>query len=196
MCATPVGPVKRWTIDGQAMIWHLIAAAFAGLGSAGVALLTRRLSKGRVPRWAVPAAAGLGILGYQVYFEYTWVEHRLAQLPPDAQLIETWSTPAFWRPWTHLWPMTTGFTVVDTNSLASTRIGDDKVVRFVAYHFERDALERMHHRPYLLNCASGERVPLAGNGNPVMEALEVLEQGSPWRRHLCRISPPESAGQE
>ncbi|HEY7884878.1 MAG TPA: hypothetical protein VIC08_08045 [Cellvibrionaceae bacterium] len=166
------------------MIWHLLAAAFAGLGTAGVALLARRLSRGRLPRWIVPVAAGLGILGYQVYFEYTWAEHRQAQLPAEAQLLEQWAKPAFWRPWTHIWPMTTGFTVVDINSLASTQVDGDKVLRFVAYHFERDALERMHYRGYILNCTTGERVPLAENGVPLMTELKVLDAQSLWRR-LC-----------
>ncbi|WP_111641547.1 hypothetical protein [Marinimicrobium alkaliphilum] len=172
------------------MLWHLIAAAFAGLGSAGVALLLRKLSRGRLPRWLVPAAAGLGILGYQVYYEYTWAEFRLAQLPTEAQLVESSAAPAFWRPWTHIFPMTTAFTVVDTGSIASTRIEGDKVVRFVAYHFERDAIERMHYQGYLLNCTTGERVPLSEQGRPSREELQRLPASSEWRRLLCSQTSP------
>ena len=36
------------------MIWHLIAAIFAGLGAAGLGLLLRTLSGKRLPRWIVP----------------------------------------------------------------------------------------------------------------------------------------------
>ncbi len=67
------------------MIWHLIAAIFAGLGAAGLGLLLRTLSGKRLPRWIVPVCAGLGMLGYQIQHEYGWFDHKRQQLPDSAR---------------------------------------------------------------------------------------------------------------
>ena len=57
------------------MIWHLVATFSAGLGAAGIAFLLRSLSKQKLPKWIIPAFAGIGMLGYQIYFEYNWFAH-------------------------------------------------------------------------------------------------------------------------
>lgn len=168
------------------MIWHLIAAIFAGLGAAGIGLLLRTLSRGRLPRWIVPVFAGLGMLGYQIHHEYTWFDHKRAQLPDSARVVASEQRPALWRPWTYAFPLTTAFTVIDEDGLSRSRADGQPLVEFILYRFEMGAADRLEHRPHLLNCATGELVPLDGeSGRPQTETLRRLDDGDPLREALC-----------
>ncbi|GAA0619134.1 hypothetical protein ACFPTY_01710 [Halomonas beimenensis] len=169
------------------MIWHLIAAVFAGLGAAGIGLLLRTLSARRLPRWIVPAFAGLGMIAYQVHHEYSWFEHKKAQLPDSARVVTSEQSSAFWRPWTYLVPLTTAFTVVDEQSLVRSRANDQRLVEFILYRFERAHVDRLDHRPHLMNCSTGELVPLAEDTRrPQTEAMRRLDADDPLHRALCR----------
>ncbi|WP_027967712.1 hypothetical protein [Halomonas halocynthiae] len=166
------------------MLWHLIAAIFAGLGCAGIALLLRKLSGQRLPRWIIPAFAGLGILGYQVYQEYHWFEHKQQQLPPETQLISTEQRSMIWRPWTFLFPITNAFTVVDNASHSET--GSSDIVTFQLYHFERAYPDRVSHHPSLLNCTTRELVPLdKENGQPMVKDMRRLAEDSALYQYQC-----------
>ena len=63
------------------MFWELVATVFAGLGAAGIALLLRKLSAQKLPRYLVPVFAGLGMLGFQIHAEYNWYSHQKSLLP-------------------------------------------------------------------------------------------------------------------
>ena len=82
------------------MFWELIATILAGFMAAGVALSFRLLFK-KLPRWIVPAAAGLGMLGFQIYSEYTWFEHTKSRLPDGVSVVATHADPAFYKPWSY-----------------------------------------------------------------------------------------------
>ena len=103
------------------MIWQLVAAATAGVGAAGIARLLRSLSGGRLPRWIIPACAGLGLLAYQISYEYGWYESKRQQLPESAAVVSTEKGRMVWRPWTYLYPLTTAFSVVDRDKLVTSR---------------------------------------------------------------------------
>lgn len=168
------------------MIWHLIAAAFAGLGAAGIGLLLRVLSRRRLPRWIVPVCAALGMLGYQIHHEYTWFDHKRAQLPDSTRVVSTEQTPAFWRPWTYLVPLTTGFTVVDRDNLMRSRANDQLVFEFILYRFEMANADRVSHQTYVLNCSEQDLVPLTDESRrPDTAGLLHLEAGSPLLRMVC-----------
>ncbi|WP_104202732.1 hypothetical protein [Billgrantia saliphila] len=168
------------------MIWHLIAAVFAGLGAAGVGLLLRTLSAKRLPRWIVPVFAGLGILGYQINHEYSWFEHKRSQLPATAQVVETEEERMFWRPWTYALPLTVGFSVVDQSSTRYQEVDGESLVEFILYRFEREYVDRLDHQPHLMNCATREMVPLTGEDrSPNLQALHEVDASSPLYEAVC-----------
>ncbi len=168
------------------MIWNLIATVVAGLGAAGIALLLRSLSRKKLPKWIVPVFAGLGMLGYQIYTEYTWYDFKRAQLPANAEVVEVRTDSMIWRPWTYLYPMTVSFTVVDADSIHDTLIGDQQVVEFVRYRFEKSYVDQVSHHAQLLNCASGEMYELDDARKPLLNSREMLSGDSPLRRRVCR----------
>lgn len=168
------------------MIWHLIAAVFAGLGAAGIGLILRQASGKRLPRWIIPAFGGLGMLGYQIYTEYTWFEHKQQQLPESAEVVSVEEGQMFWRPWTFAFPMTTAFTIVDLDNLAVSRGDGGRLIEFILYRFEKEYVDQVSHQAYLMNCATREMLPLEGESRtPNTEQMRRVEAESPLHRALC-----------
>lgn len=168
------------------MIWQLIATVFAGLGAAGIALTLRLLSGKRLPRLIVPAFAGLGMLAYQINYEYAWYGHKKQQLPESAQVISTEKSQAFWRPWTHLFPLTTAFSVVDRDNLLTDQVDGERLVEFIRYRFEKGYPDRVTHQAHLINCATREMVPLMGEGRqPRLAALQRIDADGPLFQAVC-----------
>lgn len=167
------------------MIWHLVAALFAALGAAGIALLLRLASGKRLPRWIIPAFAGLGMLGYQIHFEYTWFEHKRQQLPATAEVVYTEQRSMLWRPWTQFFPMTIVFSVVDHDRIVTRQVNGESLAEFVLYRFEREYVEQVYAQAYLMNCTTAEMVPLTGENRPHTEALQTVTRTSPLYRAVC-----------
>ncbi len=97
------------------MLFELIAAGVTGVALAGVAMLLRWISRGLLPKWIVPAMAGLGMLSYSIWSEYSWFDRMNIALPGLAVSWKNEQT-AFWRPWSYIEPVTTRFTAVDLKS--------------------------------------------------------------------------------
>lgn len=168
------------------MIWQLIAAVFAGLGAAGIGLILRLLSGKRLPRWIVPAFAGLGMLAYQINYEYAWYGHKKHQLPESAQVVSTQKEQVFWRPWTYLFPMTTAFRIVDQDNLVTSQANGERLVEFIVYRFERQYRDRVTHQAYLMNCATREKLPLIGeNRQPRLSELHRVDTTDPLFQAIC-----------
>ncbi|MCG6657646.1 hypothetical protein HOP52_07705 [Halomonas campisalis] len=169
------------------MIWHLIAAGFAGLGAAGIGLLLRFLSRKRLPRWIIPVSAGLGVLGYQIHYEYTWFSHKQLQLPDSAEVVSREAGGAIWRPWTYAFPMTTAFSVVDQDSLIPRQADEHRLVEFILYRFERQYVDQVTHQAYLMNCTTRELLPLVGEPRqPRFESLRQLDSDDPLYGAVCK----------
>ncbi|WP_110667165.1 hypothetical protein [Salinicola halophilus] len=168
------------------MIWHWVAAISAGLGAAGLALLLRTLSGKRLPRWIIPAFAGLGLLAYQIHYEYDWYAYKRQQLPASAEVVATEKSRMFWRPWTYLYPLTTAFSVVDRDKLLTSQVDGERLVEFILYRFERQHRDVLTHQAYLMNCRSRERVPLTEDGRqPELDRLQHLQNGDPQVEAVC-----------
>ena len=97
---------------------ELIAAFAAAVACAGVAMVLRKLSGGRLPKWFTPAAAGAGMIGFAVWSEYDWFDRLEAGLPEGVAIVWKDDSPSPLRPWTMVIPMTKGFTAMDTRRLA------------------------------------------------------------------------------
>jgi len=168
------------------MIWHLIAAIFAGLGAAGIGMLLRFLSGKRLPRWIVPVFGGLGMLGYQINVEYSWYEHKRQLLPDTAQVVQVEHDAMFWRPWTYLFPMATAFSVVDEQSMAVQEQDGERRVEFLLYHFEKQVQDRVTHQAWLMNCTTRETLPLEGEARrPRTEEMRRLAEDAPIYLAVC-----------
>lgn len=132
------------------MFWELIATFLAGFMTAGVALSLRLIIK-KLPKWIVPAAAGLGMIGFQVYSEYNWFNHTKSRLPDGVVVVATHESPVFYQPWSYFSAPTTRFVAVEKSA---DEAGLD-VRQANLYFFER----RMPaaHTPILVDCQNGRQ---------------------------------------
>lgn len=167
------------------MLWTILAIVISGLGAAGIAMLLRKLMGNRLPKWIIPAFGGLGMLAYQIYYEYSWFEHQLQRQPAESVLVASETGEVFWRPWTFFWPMTTAFTVLDSKSLMREEGSGNSVVAFNLYRFEKQHVDRVSHQPHLLNCTTAELLPLDAQKKPLLEKMKRIERDGLLFQHAC-----------
>lgn len=170
------------------MLWHLVATIFAGLGAAGIALLIRVLSKNNAPNWLIPVFAGIGMLGYQIYFEYSWFDHQTSRQPEGVVVVSSEQGEAFWRPWTYLFPMTTAFTVVDSANTQTRYLEGLTLIEFIQYRFEKKAFDVVTHQRYVLNCTHAQMIPVSEHNQALTETPQVIERTSPLFVAVCPAS--------
>ncbi|EKO3579094.1 hypothetical protein FKN93_00990 [Vibrio sp. A8-1] len=136
------------------MFWELIATFSAGLGAAGIALLLRAITLKKLPNWIIPVFAGAGMLGFQIYSEYTWFSHQRSLLPAGVEVIRTAQESSGWRPWSYLYPQTLRFVAADINN-ASVNQRYSALVLVDLYFFERRMHARRVHQ--VVDCEAGAR---------------------------------------
>lgn len=166
------------------MFWDLVATVFAGLGAAGIAYGIRGLTLKKAPKWIIPVFAGIGMMGYQIYIEYTWFGHMQSRLPAETEVVSTVEDKVFWRPWSYAAPQVTRFTVLDKTSISRSGAGDN-VVQFVLYRFKSSYGDRVAEKAYLLNCQSRELVPLSEVGEPETVSMRLLPSGNKLHGAAC-----------
>ena len=166
------------------MFWNLVATVFAGLGAAGVALAIRSLTRKRAPKWLIPVFAGLGMMTYQVYIEYTWFDHMASRLPDGTRVVSTQHEQVGWRPWSYVVPQITAFTVLDESSLTSAG-PNGNLVTFQLYRFRHSYGGRVAQGVYLANCEASEMVPLDDDGKPRPDSLQKLSPDDQLMAAVC-----------
>ena len=167
---------------------EVLAAIALGLGVGGIAMLARRLAGGLIPRAAVPAAAGLAMLGFAVWSEYSWFERQAASLPAGMTVVSSVRESSSWRPWTWAAPYVTRFAAVD---VAGARRNDRLPGHVMAnvYLFARHAPPAV--LPQIVDCAGGRRAELTGDvgfdesGRPEGVRWIDLTGDDPLHRALC-----------
>ncbi len=96
---------------------ELIATFAIGFCAAGAVMLLRRFFPALLPRWTTPAAAGLTMVGFMLWSEYTWFSRTQAGLPPSFAVVTQHEHSSIFRPWTKISPFIDRFSVVDTAAL-------------------------------------------------------------------------------
>lgn len=136
------------------MIWELIATIFAGVGGAGIALLIRKLSKQKSPKWLVPAFAGMTMLGFQIQGEYEWYDHQISLLPKGVMVVKAIEENTPWRPWSYIFPPTMRFIAADVVNSAANKIAPNLILVDL-YFFERHSLAK--RVPQIIDCVNEAR---------------------------------------
>lgn len=168
------------------MLWTLLAIVVSGLGAAGIALLLRKLTRNRLPRWIIPLFGGLGMLGYQVSYEYAWFEHQQQRQPKESVVVATEQGHVFWRPWSYFVPITTAFTVLDSKSVVRQQVADARVAEFMLYRFEKQHVDHVSHQAHLLNCETAELLPLDEQQQPQLSQLKRIDKSDTLYRLTCQ----------
>lgn len=94
------------------MLFELIAVIVAGIAAGGLVSILRR-GLPSLPRWAIPAVAGLAMIAMSLWLEYSWFGRVAATLPEGVELATTHENRSAWRPWTYAVPFVDRFIAVD-----------------------------------------------------------------------------------
>lgn len=167
------------------MIWHLLAVFIIGLCVGACAFALRRFSRNKLPSWIIPASAGIGMLGYLAYYDYTWFDLKGGQLPVGAVIIEQQRTSNFFRPWGYLIPSVSSFSVLDGQARETQQDGE-RLVEYIRYTFINDYIERLESQLYVLNCTTSEQLPVPQSANPTTLKVELVSRDSVLYKQLCQ----------
>ncbi|MFT7060379.1 MAG: hypothetical protein ACJASV_002896 [Pseudorhodobacter sp.] len=106
------------------MLLDFIATITAGIGLVGIVIILRHLTKGRVPKWTLPAAIGTGMLVFSVWNEYSWYERTAGVLPEQVIILSSPADRVAYRPWTYLFPVSTRFMALDRTVMVISEVDD------------------------------------------------------------------------
>ncbi len=102
------------------MLIDFIAMACVGAAMAGIFLALRKILKERLPKWALPAVIGAGMLSYSVWSEYSWYSRVAAALPEQVTILAAPRDTSPMRPWTYIAPPITRFMALDGTVLRTS----------------------------------------------------------------------------
>lgn len=157
------------------MLFELFAALVAGLAVAGIVMGLRWLSRGLLPKWLIPASAGIGILSFAIWSEYTWFERVSGTLPSTVTVAWQNETRSPLRPWSYVRPVITRFTAVDAGAAQRHENFPDQVMTDVILmaRWQQPARIRV-----VFDCAKRQRADLIGGNVSVAEDGSIV--GAKW----------------
>ncbi|MGI9369457.1 MAG: hypothetical protein ACR2O2_11540 [Ruegeria sp.] len=150
------------------MFLELIGTIFAGFAVAGIVMILNKLTGGRLPRWAAPVGAGLGMIGVSIASEYSWYDRTREALPDGLAVVQEVESQAFYRPWTYAFPFVDRFAAVDTVSVRTNeKVPEQRLIDL--YFFGRWA--PVSKMPIAVDCAGNRRANLS-------DGAEFADDGS------------------
>lgn len=168
------------------MALELIGAIALGFMAAGLALLALRLSRGRLPRALVPISAGLAMLGFGLWSDYSWAERTQAALPDHFAVLGSHAERSPMRPWTYLFPVTDRFSAIDREAVGRNPDHPDIALVDVVLVTRRMPVGRVAQ---FVDCRTGKRAQVvdAASLDPASANLRWIElpAGDPLLTASC-----------
>ena len=167
---------------------EIIAAIALGFGVAGLVMLLRHLSGGSIPRVAMPVAAGVAMLGFGTWSEYSWFDRQARALPNGIYVVSSVRESSAWRPWTWAWPYVTRFAAVNAAGARRNEALPGQVladVYFIGRHVPAAKLTQ------IVDCPGERRADVMGKarfdeiGQPKDAHWIPLRGDDPLHRALC-----------
>ncbi|SFJ86856.1 hypothetical protein [Celeribacter neptunius] len=163
------------------MLLEFIATITAGVGAAGIVLAAQKLLRLPLPKWVMPACAGIAMLALTISLDYSWFARTEASLGPDKVTAMKVEKKQIWRPWTYVFPVTTRFIALDK---AGARI-DGATVETDMYLLARRADSAIV--PVAFDCLLSRRADTAGlpEGDLSGATWFDMDQDDPILRTAC-----------
>ncbi len=143
------------------MLFDFIAVVAAAFAAAGVVMILNhllgKLTGRRLPRWALPIAAGSAMLAYSIWSEYTWFDRTVGAMPSSLVVATKNESSAPWRPWTYAVPMVNRFIAFDRGAVRTNAAAPGQKIVYVLL-FGRWA--QPFSIPVLYDCPNGRRADL------------------------------------
>ena len=160
---------------------HLFAVFAIGFAVAGTILLIYRLRGLKPPRYLVPLAAGLAMLGYAVWSDYSWASRTIAELPQHVKVVKRIATPSAFKPWTYLVPEVDRFVALDTSETRKNERLPGMVLAELILVARRDATVTTRQ---LFDCPKARR-------SDIVESQAFTDEGMPVNPDWVSIDPED-----
>tara|TARA_R110002096_G_scaffold408057_1_gene606884 strand:- start:3725 stop:4252 length:528 start_codon:yes stop_codon:yes gene_type:complete len=144
------------------MLMDLIATIAAGVGLVGLVIVIRHLTRGRLPKWTIPAAFGAGMLLFSAWNEYTWYGRTTGALPDQVIVLSSPTDRVALRPWTYLFPVSTRFMALDRTGMSVSQI-DSRYRRAEVLVVQR--WQPTSRIPLAFDCVGARRADLIDGGS-------------------------------
>lgn len=170
------------------MWFNLIAVVVLGVAVAGTVMLAFRALGRRPPRWILPVMAGVAMLTYTFYNDYSWFSRTAGALPETVVVAGTYNSSNALQPWTYFLPMVERFTAIDRESVVESPQRRTLVLADVIF-VQRYLPTRI--APMVFDCENGRRadaVDVEGfdeAGEPIGARWQPLHRDDPLRRVVC-----------
>lgn len=167
---------------------HLIAVFAMGFLAAGLVLLVYKLRGVKAPRYLVPMAAGLAMIGYSVWSDYSWASRTIDGLPDHVRVVKEISSSAPWKPWTYLIPQVDRFIALDSSETRRNERLPGFVMAEVILVAQREPAVTTRQ---LFDCTQSRRTDIlptaefTDDGMPVAPQWVPLEPGDALYQQLC-----------
>jgi hypothetical protein len=99
--------------DDKTMFMILIGAILVGISAAAISMLPFRLMGRKTPKGLPPIAAGLSLVAFVLWNDYSWFDRTAGELPDRVAVVEKFGYSAAIQPWTLVWPRTNRFSAID-----------------------------------------------------------------------------------
>jgi len=142
-------------------MFRLIAVFAIGFSAAGLVLLAFRAFGRRAPKTVYLTAAGMAMLGYAIWDEYTWEARTRAVLPERIEIVDALPARTPFQPWTYFFPRVNRLVAVDpARAHPHPKLADHVVVEVLLI----ERLEPTRTVAWIVDCANGRLTTLAGAG--------------------------------
>ena len=149
------------------MAFELLAALVAA-ATLGLMIWALRRWLPSMPRWSVPVAAGVGLIGFTIWSEYSWFDRVSGELPPEVEVVEVVEEAMPLRPWTYLAPIKMRFVAIDhRKSLAHPQAPNLRIVTLYSFARWQPVIEGL----MAVDCAGKRHVM-------VVEGVTFTEDGT------------------
>lgn len=173
------------------MYVDIITIIAAGFAAAGIVMILNKLSGGRLPRWAIPAGAGAGMILMSLSNEYRWYPRTLNLLPAGFEVVSTAEHSALYSPWTYVVPYVDRFAAVDVDGVQRNPAQPDlrlsRVIVFARW-------SPIQVRPAVFDCAQGRSALLDPeavfneDGTIRVARWDQTGEADPATRAICKES--------
>jgi hypothetical protein len=166
------------------MLLTFLGAISVAVLAACVAFIIRRVW-GVQARWLIPFSAGVGMLGFTIWNDYSWFDRQRDGLPEGVAVVEAFTQSAAIQPWTLLVPVVNRYSAIDLRA-AERHPDRPEIVRapvFLAQRYQPTVVSAQ-----IIDCAGRRRadaVDAGPDGLPPADAWFSLPDGHPLLRAVC-----------
>ncbi|GGK20131.1 hypothetical protein [Salinarimonas ramus] len=168
------------------MWFNLIAIFVLGIAVAGSVMLGFKAFGRKPPRWILPIAAGIAMMTYTLYNDYSWFSRTAGALPQSVAVARSYEQTNPLQPWTYLFAPVNRFVAVGRVVPAPGETG----YRMAEVHLLQRYVPTVT-ATMVFDCAGGRRADLVDldgfdeAGEPIGGRWQPLTPDDPLRSVVC-----------